>query len=166
MYFNVSKNMTPQVLTLWRPNRPKQARLSILLCLTPDDFTRQWGTRGSQWVKLLSWQKTIRSNHSDDNSDDDDDDNDNDDYDGQAVQLFLIFKWWCDWRRLHYRFLIGHSLEVSCFGTIPRENKNNAYTKFGGQTKSIMVFSEVAHCTQTLATFPGAQNCEGYVYTH
>ena len=38
-------------LTLWRPNRPKPARLSILLCLTPDDFIRQWGTPGSQWIK-------------------------------------------------------------------------------------------------------------------
>ena len=28
---------------------------------------------------------------------------------------------------------------------VPRENKNNAYAKFGGQTKSIMVFSEVAY---------------------
>ena len=26
-------------------------RQSILLCLTPDDFTRQWGTPGSQCVK-------------------------------------------------------------------------------------------------------------------
>ena len=38
-------------LTLWHPNRPKPARLSILLCLTPDDFSRQWGTPGSQRVK-------------------------------------------------------------------------------------------------------------------
>ena len=37
-------------LILWRPNRLKPARLSILLCLLPDDFTRQWGTPGSQWV--------------------------------------------------------------------------------------------------------------------
>ena len=28
---------------------------------------------------------------------------------------------------------------------VPRENKNNPYAKFGGQTKSIMVFSEVAY---------------------
>ena len=31
---------------------------------------------------------------------------------------------------------------------VPRENKNNAYAKFGGgegETKSIMVFSEVAY---------------------
>ena len=37
---------------------------------------------------------------------------------------------------------------------VPRENKNNVYAKFGGQTKSIMVFSEVAYkediCLQTL----------------
>ena len=37
---------------------------------------------------------------------------------------------------------------------VPRENKNNAYAKFGGQTKSIMVFFEVAYkediCLQTL----------------
>ena len=33
------------------PNRPKLARLSILLCLTPNNFTRQWGTPGSQWVE-------------------------------------------------------------------------------------------------------------------
>ena len=45
-------------LTLWRPNRPKPARLSILLCPTPDDFTRQWGTPGSQWVKCSAkWGK-------------------------------------------------------------------------------------------------------------
>ena len=29
---------------------------------------------------------------------------------------------------------------------VPRENKNNAYAKFGGQTESIMVFSEMAYC--------------------
>ena len=29
---------------------------------------------------------------------------------------------------------------------VPRENKNNAYVKIWGQTKSIMVFSEVAYC--------------------
>ena len=29
---------------------PLASKLSILLCLTPDDFTRQWGTPGSQWV--------------------------------------------------------------------------------------------------------------------
>ena len=28
---------------------------------------------------------------------------------------------------------------------VPRENENNAYAKFGGQTKSIMVFFEVAY---------------------
>jgi len=28
---------------------------------------------------------------------------------------------------------------------VPRENKNNAYAKFGGQTKSIMVFSKLAY---------------------
>ena len=28
---------------------------------------------------------------------------------------------------------------------VPRENKNNAYAKFWGQTKSIMVFSEVVY---------------------
>ena len=28
---------------------------------------------------------------------------------------------------------------------VPRETGNNAYAKFGGQTKSIMVFSEVAY---------------------
>ena len=42
------------LITLWRPNRPKPARLSILLCLMPDDFTRQWGTPGSQWVKTTN----------------------------------------------------------------------------------------------------------------
>ena len=38
-------------------------RLSILLCLTPDDFSRQWGTPGSQWVTPGSQRvnKTIRS---------------------------------------------------------------------------------------------------------
>ena len=29
-------------------------RLSILLCLTPDDFTRQWGTPGRQWVIIVN----------------------------------------------------------------------------------------------------------------
>ena len=28
---------------------------------------------------------------------------------------------------------------------VPRENKNNANVKFGGQTMSIMVFSEIAY---------------------
>ena len=36
---------------------PKQAILNILLCLTPDDFTCQWGTPRSQWVSPL----TVRS---------------------------------------------------------------------------------------------------------
>ena len=47
-YMNICVTVGP--LTHWHPNRPKPARLSILLCLTPDDFTRQWGTPGSQWV--------------------------------------------------------------------------------------------------------------------
>ena len=33
---------------------------------------------------------------------------------------------------------------------VRRENKNNAYAKFGGQTKSIMVFSELAYISFTL----------------
>ena len=37
---------------LINPLTSKPARLSILLCLTPDDFTRQWGTPGSQWVNV------------------------------------------------------------------------------------------------------------------
>ena len=41
--------------TLWCPNPPKLARLSTLLCLTPDDFNRQWGTPRSQWVKCYSY---------------------------------------------------------------------------------------------------------------
>ena len=49
----VRKKLAETSLTLRRPNRPKPARLSILLCLTPDDFTRQWGTPGSQWVKSI-----------------------------------------------------------------------------------------------------------------
>ena len=42
------------LLSLWLPNRSKPARLSILLCLMPDNFTRQWGTPESQWVKALT----------------------------------------------------------------------------------------------------------------
>ena len=38
-------------LTLWRPKWPDLG--SILLCLTSDDFTRQWGTPGSQWVNEM-----------------------------------------------------------------------------------------------------------------
>ena len=34
---------------------------------------------------------------------------------------------------------------------VPRENKNNAYAKFGGQTKSITVFSEVAYVSLNLS---------------
>ena len=30
---------------------------------------------------------------------------------------------------------------------VSRENKNNDYAKFGGQTKSIMIFSELAYCS-------------------
>ena len=37
-----------------------------------------------------------------------------------------------------FQFLLGLTM-------VPRENKNNTYAKFGGQTKSIMVFSEVAY---------------------
>ena len=38
-------------LTLSCLNKPKPARLRILLCLMPDSFTHQWGTPRSQWVK-------------------------------------------------------------------------------------------------------------------
>ena len=41
------------VISAFNSFTPKPARLSILLCLMPDDFTRQWGTPRSQWVKLL-----------------------------------------------------------------------------------------------------------------
>ena len=37
-----------------------------------------------------------------------------------------------------FQFLLGLTM-------VPRENKNNAYAKFWGQTKGIMVFSEVAN---------------------
>ena len=47
------KTKTPLINPLTRPNRPKPARLSILLCVRPEDFTRQWGTPGSPWVKVL-----------------------------------------------------------------------------------------------------------------
>ena len=38
-----------------------------------------------------------------------------------------------------FQFLLGITM-------VPRENKNNAYAKCGRQTKSIMVFSELAYC--------------------
>ena len=38
-------------LTVFNPFTPKPAILSILLCLTPDNFTCQWGTPRSHWVK-------------------------------------------------------------------------------------------------------------------
>ena len=47
--------------------------------------------------------------------------------------------------------LSPHILHKHCFQFLlglkmaPRENKNNAYAKLGGQTKSIMVFSELAY---------------------
>ena len=37
-----------------------------------------------------------------------------------------------------FQFLLGITM-------VPRENKNNAYAKFGGQTKSIKVFSQVVY---------------------
>ena len=37
-----------------------------------------------------------------------------------------------------FQFLLGLAM-------VPRENKNNAYVKFGGQEKCIMVFSEMAY---------------------
>ena len=37
-------------------NRPKPAILSILLCLTPDNFTRQWGTPRSQSVNRQMYE--------------------------------------------------------------------------------------------------------------
>ena len=37
-----------------------------------------------------------------------------------------------------FQFLLGLTM-------VPIENKNNAYVKFGGQIKSIMVFSGMAH---------------------
>ena len=49
---NSLKNYVPVIKTHSPLNRPKPARLSILLCLTLDDFTRQWGTPGSQWVTM------------------------------------------------------------------------------------------------------------------
>ena len=42
-----------------------------------------------------------------------------------------------------FRFLLGLTM-------VPRKNKNNAYAKFGGQTKSIMVFSEMVNYTGKL----------------
>ena len=44
----------------------KPAALSILLCLRSDDFTRQWGTPGSQWVNGLfpSLQSAYHKYHS------------------------------------------------------------------------------------------------------
>ena len=35
---------------------------------------------------------------------------------------------------------------------VPRENKNNAYAKFGGQTKGIMVFLKVAYSVASLTS--------------
>ena len=37
-------------LTCLNPFTPKRAMCSILLCLTPDNFTHPWGTLRSQWV--------------------------------------------------------------------------------------------------------------------
>ena len=37
---------------------------------------------------------------------------------------------------------------------VPRENKNNPYAKLGGQTKSIMVFSEMAYYATLLGSNP------------
>ena len=42
-------------------------------------------------------------------------------------------------RKHCFQFLLGLTM-------VPRENKNNAYAKFAGKTKNIMVFSEVAYC--------------------
>ena len=36
---------------------------------------------------------------------------------------------------------------------VPRENKNNAHAKFAGQTKSVMVFSEMANIFVDLHAF-------------
>ena len=38
-----------------------------------------------------------------------------------------------------FQFLLGLTL-------VPKENENNAYANLGGQTKSIMVFFELAYC--------------------
>ena len=38
---------------------------------------------------------------------------------------------------------------------VPKENKNNAYAKFGGQTKSIMVFSGMANLQGAFRHGPG-----------
>ena len=54
------------IISPLNPLTSKPARLSILLCLTPDDFTRQWRTPGSQWVKIKTLSddcKTIFTNH-------------------------------------------------------------------------------------------------------
>ena len=45
---------------------------------------------------------------------------------------------------------------------VPRENKNNAYANFGGQTKSIMVFSEVAYCEIALKEPAFLKGCTAY----
>ena len=44
-------------LTLWRPNWPKRARLSILLCLTPEYFTLSnargfYSSMGNPWESM------------------------------------------------------------------------------------------------------------------
>ena len=46
------------------PFTPKPAVISILLCLTPDDFIRQWGTPGSQWVNACF---TLKQQEGEDN---------------------------------------------------------------------------------------------------
>ena len=35
------------------PLTTKPARLSLLFCIMPDDFTHQWGTPRSQWVNIF-----------------------------------------------------------------------------------------------------------------
>ena len=50
---NAALNSQPhseKITGMFNPVTAKPAILSILLCLMPDDFTRQWGTPGSQWV--------------------------------------------------------------------------------------------------------------------
>ena len=53
-----------------------------------------------------------------------------------TILLFVCTPKFC--KKHCFQFLLGLTM-------VPRENKSNAYTKFGGQTKSIMVFSGMAN---------------------
>ena len=68
------------------------SKIAFLLCLTPDNFSRQWGWSKAVQVSLGLIKQCGTSNHKNDN----DDDNDNDDNSSLSSKRELSTNYWRD----------------------------------------------------------------------